>query len=298
MGRISVAIGIFVAALAVHASGPDMAWAQRTDRTGNRIATLSSQLRDGESYKVRLAAAINLSKIGDPRAIPVFIDALRDREANLRGLAATALGKLVTARTSNQLRGRATQALKRVNKQDKSAFVRKQAGKALAAIAGSGAQEGGRIYVNVGAMAVKPGQAADMKPLMRQTAEKAFASRKSSMTTSWPGGKAPTARDLRGAQAFHVDGTLISLTTQTKGSATLVSCKISMLIATYPKKSMFGFLDGGARVQASSSPSDIQYAKKDCIAAVIEDLIIKKIIPTIEMRTNSKTTTARTKGRR
>ena len=120
------------------------------------------------------------------------------------------------------------------------------------------------------------------------------------MSTTWPGGKTPTARDLRrkGVQAFHVDGTLLSLQAQRKGSSALVSCKVSMLVATFPKKSMFGFLDGGARVQTGSAPRDIQYAKEDCISAVVEDLIAKKIIPAIRTRTNSQTTPRKSRQRK
>jgi hypothetical protein len=57
-----------------------------------------------------------------------------------------------------------------------------------------------------------------------------------------------------------------------------------MLLAEFPSKSVFGFLNGGAKVQASSSPSDIALAREDCVAAVVEDLIAKKIIPTIKTK--------------
>ena len=54
-----------------------------------------------------------------------------------------------------------------------------------------------------------------------------------------------------------------------------------MLLADFPDKSVFGFLNGGASVTASSSQSDQDLASEDCVSAVIEDLIAKKIIPTI-----------------
>ena len=58
-----------------------------------------------------------------------------------------------------------------------------------------------------------------------------------------------------------------------------------MLIATFPDKSMFAFLNGGASVQATSSPSEITFATEDCVTAVMEDLIAKKVVPTIKTRT-------------
>jgi hypothetical protein len=57
-----------------------------------------------------------------------------------------------------------------------------------------------------------------------------------------------------------------------------------MLIASYPDKSMFGFLNGGAQVTASASPRDEAMASEDCITAVVEDLITKKIVPTIRSK--------------
>jgi hypothetical protein len=47
---------------------------------------------------------------------------------------------------------------------------------------------------------------------------------------------------------------------------------------------VFGFLNGGASVTASSDPSDIKLAGEDCLAAVVEDLVAKKIIPTIKIK--------------
>ena len=54
-----------------------------------------------------------------------------------------------------------------------------------------------------------------------------------------------------------------------------------MLLASFPDKSIFGLLNGGASVQASGSANDIALAQEDCVSAVVEDLIAKKIVPTI-----------------
>jgi hypothetical protein len=79
---------------------------------------------------------------------------------------------------------------------------------------------------------------------------------------TWPGGKSPTRKELdaKKVSGFHVDGTLTELTVKRKGSAATVSCKVSMLIATYPEKSVFGFLNGGASVTASTDDNDVRLA--------------------------------------
>ena len=57
-----------------------------------------------------------------------------------------------------------------------------------------------------------------------------------------------------------------------------------MLLADFPDKSVFGFLNGGASVTASSSQGDQDLAAEDCVTAVIENLIANKIVPTIKSK--------------
>ena len=103
------------------------------------------------------------------------------------------------------------------------------------------------------------------------------------MSQAWSGGGTPSKSALagKGISGFYVDGTLNELKVKTSGSSSTISCKVSMLLADFPDKSVFGFLNGGASVTASASQSDQDLASEDCVSAVIEDLIAKKIIPTI-----------------
>jgi hypothetical protein len=262
----------------------------------DNVDKLIKDLGTSSDYKVRLSAAASLAKLGDERAIPAFVKALgKDKEKTVRGAAAVGLGKVVTSDTSEDLMEDAKAALETASKKDKDSFVKKQAKKALAKLAklspdGGEAVAKGGIYVDIGAMSAKTEAAGEMKALMRKTVDKTFARNAPDMLTKWPGKKAPTKKDLATVQPFHVDGTLNELTTKAKGSATIVSCKVNMLIATYNdmKKSMFGFLNGGASVQASDDERDIELAKQDCVTAVVEDLVIKKIIPTIEAKAGSR----------
>ena len=283
--RLAVAVLTVLVALGL---GAGTAAADNVDKLIKDLGTSSD-------YKVRLSAAASLAKLGDERAIPAFIKALgKDKEKTVRAAAAVGLGKVVTSDTEEDQLEDAKAALETASKKDKDSFVKKQAKKALDKLkklsAGGGGTtvSGGDIYIDLGEMSAKAGDADDMKALMRKTADKTLAKNASDMVTKWPGSKkAPTKKELKGAQAFHVDGTLNELTTKAKGSATIVSCKINMLIATYPEKSMFGFLNGGASVQASDDEKDIELAKTDCVAAVVEDLVIKKIIPTIKAKAGS-----------
>jgi len=262
----------------------------------DNVDELVRQLETDDSDRVRLSAALNLTKLGDPRAILTFAKAVgNDADEKVRGAAAAGLGKLVSDKIKTSIKNLAVAALKRAAASDDSEFVRGQADKALKAIGLPGATgpvtpppPGGAIYVNLGPMASRTGDAtidAKLKALMARVASKTMAKVASSMAITWPGG-APTRAmlDAKGAVGFYVDGTINELKVKQTGSSTTVSCKINMLLASFPEKSIFGLLNGGASVQATGSASDVALARDDCVSAVVEDLIAKKIVPTINTK--------------
>jgi hypothetical protein len=263
----------------------------------DNVDTLIRQLGDSGSDKVRLSAALNLTKLGDPRAILPLAKALgNDTEPTVRGAAAVGLGKLVTGKTSPSIKRLVVTSLTQAGNSDQDQVVRDEAQKALQAIGGSGGStpqppqppqpsSSTGCYVNIGPMASKTGDAAAdarLKALMVKTANRTMARVASNMTLTWPGG-VPTQAMLvaKGTAGFYVDGTVNDVKVQQSGSSMTVSCKISMLIASFPNKSIFGLLNGGASVQSSSAKTDIAGASEDCVSAVVEDLIAKKIVPTI-----------------
>jgi HEAT repeats len=250
----------------------------------DQVDRLIGQLESSGDYKVRLSAALNLTKLGDRRAIPAFIVALRDQDKSVRGVAAAGLGVLITTSTPAESRKRAMTALRQSASSDSNAFVRKQAQKSydkIKAMVGPAVSvSAGATYVNIGAMAAEVRNGGELVALMRQTAQKTFRRQAPSILIEWPGGGAPSSRHIQDRQlkAFFVDGTVNAIVNG--GGA--VECKVSMLLATFPAKSMFGFLKGGAKVEGGGQDD---LAAQDCVIAVVEDLIARKIIPTIEART-------------
>lgn len=266
-----------------------------TPARADNVDKLIHQLGDDDSDKVRLSAALNLTKLGDPRVsvILALTKALgNDTEESVRGASAVGLGKLVTSKTDPKIRKVAVAALTQANQSDPSDLVRGEADKALKAIGATAGtqvqppQAGSAIYVNIGPMASKTGDTAvdsRLKALMVKVANQTMTRVASNMATTWPSGGAPTQAMLaaKSTVGFYVDGTVNVLTVKQAGSAMMVSCKINMLLADYPNKSIFGLLTGGASVQASGSTNDLALAREDCVSAVVEDLIAKKIVPTI-----------------
>lgn len=259
------------------------------------VDRLVTELDAAGDYKVRLSAAASLAKLADPRAIPAFVKALgkRGEDKTVRAAAAVGLGKIVTSETPAALRAQAVDAL-RTAAGDANAFVKKQAAKALArlealpapaapAVAGAAARG---IYVDVGQMSAQPEGAAALKAVMRKATLKALGKGGAGWTTEWTGGKAPAQAELdrAGLRGFHVDGTLTTLTSRPKGADTVVSCKLSMYVATFPEKSAFGFLEGGASVLSATDPKEIELARQDCVTAVLEDLMGNKVVPAIRAK--------------
>ncbi len=260
-----------------------------TSASADNVDRLIKQLSSSSDYKVRISAALSLSKLGDQRAVWPFVKALRDSDKTVRGVSAASLGKIVDSTTSAKMRTRVLKDLKTAASKDSNSFVRKQAQKAFDVLGKldqpSTISKGG-IYVNIGAMSAKTEDASKIRSHMRKTVQKTFRKKASSMMIEWPGGKSPSKRQIssKKVKAFHVDGTINELRATISGNTATVSCKVSMLIASYPEKSMFGFLKGGAQVQSSASDKEVQYAKEDCVAAVMQDLVARKIIPTIKSR--------------
>jgi hypothetical protein len=287
--RIVRAAAIRVAAVAAVLVVITRAAPARADNVGELIR----QLENDDSDKVRLSAALNLTKLRDPRAIAPLARALvNDTEATVRASAAGGLGKLVTAKTDPDDRKDAIDKLTQAKNSDSSNFVRIEADKALKVIGVPAPPPGGgTIYVNIGPMASKTGDpAADVKlrALMVKIASRTMAKVATNMAITWPGGVPTKAMlDAKGTAGFYVDGTVNDVKVKQTGSSTMVSCKINMLLASFPDKSIFGLLNGGASVQVSGTKTDVAGASEDCVSAVVEDLIAKKIVPTISSKAGS-----------
>ncbi|HVV81743.1 MAG TPA: HEAT repeat domain-containing protein [Kofleriaceae bacterium] len=255
----------------------------------DNVDVLLKDLSGGRDFKVRLAAALSLARLGDPRAIPGFLAALDDSDKTVRGAAVVGLGKVVDASSSELTRKRVVAALDKLAHGDPSDPTTRQAIKTRDAIAKLGPSvtvTAGGYYINLAPMTAKAKGTEALRDLMRETAQKGLLKVDPRITVTWPNGKEPTQKDLDKAKVrgYYVDGAIQEVTVVEKGSASLVSCKISMLIATFPGKSIFGFLEGGAKVQGSNTPKDIEAAKQDCVTAVVEDLVAKKIMPTIQTK--------------
>jgi hypothetical protein len=284
-----------------------------TPAHADNVTDLIAQASD-DSDKVRLSAVLALTRLEnhDTKVLFVMIKHVssnNESSSGVRKAAAFGLGKLIDASANPSVKKLAIASLQKAQSDDDDDGVRTQAGKALAALgAGGGASTSsgssgkngnsgtsaatvsggaGGVYVNIGPMSSKTNSPDDKKlqGQMVTVATQTMSSAAPSYKTDWPGGP-PSKAALAQKQVagFYVDGTLNELKVKEAGSTATISCKVSMLLASYPDKSVFGFLNGGASVQGSTAPRDEAMARGDCVQAVVEDLIRKKIVPTIKSK--------------
>ena len=130
----------------------------------DNVDTLIGQL-DDSSDKVRLSAALNLTKLGDTRAVLGLVkrlDANTESSKNVRSAAAVGLGTRVGSTVKGSQCDLVIKALRNAQANDPSEFVKVQAERALEKIGASGGSApvtpgGTSIYVNVGPMSAKTG---------------------------------------------------------------------------------------------------------------------------------------------
>src|SRR5678815_5255893 len=199
---------VILVALVVLAAFPHRAHA-------DKVSDFIGQLKNGED-KIRLSAALALSKSSDSRAVQPLIDALEDSDRNVRAAAAIGLGKVITAKTDSKLRAKAVTALTAKAKKDSNSIVKKNAqasADTISAIDSDSASSSGSsssssssssstvakggVYVNIGPMDAKgTGADAKLKTAMRSTTSGTFGKSAKSMATTWPGGKDPKQSEL------------------------------------------------------------------------------------------------------
>ncbi|HEX2690704.1 MAG TPA: HEAT repeat domain-containing protein [Kofleriaceae bacterium] len=276
-----VAIGLLLCSRLAHADPVD---------------TSIRQLNDS-SYKVRLAAALALSKSRDPRAVIALADSLiKDSDSTIRRVAALALGNMIDARTADDARELGLDALADAAVNDRDQKVKDTASRAQQDLSGLRRKKkdpkGEKtdkpgVFVNVDAATdqskVAPSDAGErLAKIVKKTVER------TGYSTSWPGGL-PTQTELATshARAFIIASTVKTIEISKQSRQTQISCKVELRVAPW------GGSDGGEKWEANKAASASGSAKamtgnserevaggvRDCLEAVAEDVTTRQILP-------------------
>ena len=281
-----------------------------------RAEPIDSSIREltSTSYKVRLAAALALSKSHDPRAVIALADALgRDDDATIRRVAALALGKMIDGRTADDARELGLDALAQAATGDPDERVRTTAEKSQQDLAGlrrkkHGAHTEAAASATTAAASGKPGvfinidNATDQSRLApTDTGERLtkIVKRRVEHTgyaTSWPGGL-PTQTDLTSAhaRAFIVASTVKKIEISKVSHQTQVSCKLEIRVAPWSgsdggehwEANKSASASGSAKAMTGNSDREIAGGVRDCLEAVAEDVTDRQVLPFLKRLTTA-----------
>lgn len=261
----------------------------------DRVAALTRML-GSSSEKTRLAAVLALAKLGEPRVDKPLIHALHDRSPRVRGVAATALGRLDCAA--------ALPALRQLARSDDDPDVRSAASNAAIKIAGaSHGPERGEAEAAARRQAPggeRPGHAAftaephpDLYVRINSSSDESPGApdpdarkrhadiirrvltdrlRADASITSNPGDLSRWSLDAR-----HVDLSVTRLAATHAGDMVEIEAQLRIAISDEQGK-MLSLLAGGAKVQvpaASYDPRNLPALRRDALDGAMRGMLDK-----------------------
>lgn len=265
--------------------------AARADTLDGSIQQLTSA-----SYKVRLAAALALSKSSNPRAVTALADALiRDDDSTIRRVAALALGRMIDARTADDARELGLDALAAAAARDADQRVRTTAARAFQDLAvlrrkrQKPEPRGDKPEVFVAIESVRdPAKVAPSDTGDRLTRIVKRSVERTGYATSWPGGL-PTQVDLASSQSrgFIVASTVKKVDISKVSRQTQISCKLEIRVAPWAgvdggekwEANKAASASGSAKAMTGNSDREVATGVRDCLEAVAEDVTARHIMP-------------------
>jgi len=273
------------------------------------LDTSIRQMSDS-SYKVRLAAALALSKSHDPRAVIALADALnKDGDSTVRRVAALALGKMIDAQTAEDARELGLDALAEAAANDADQKVKETAQSAQQTLSGlrrkkkapktdpktdakADAKADAKtdkpgVFVNVDHTTdqskVAPSDAGErLTKIVKKNVER------TGYATSWPGGL-PTQTELTSnhARAFIIASTVKKIEISKVSHQTQISCKLEIRVAPWSgsdggekwEANKAASASGSAKATTGNSDREIAGGVRDCLEAVAEDVTTRQVLP-------------------
>jgi len=248
------------------------------------------------SYKVRLASALALGKSHDPRAVIAVSRAVgHDDDPTIRRVAVLSLEKMVTARTAEDARELAIDALEKASASDADPRVREAAAKVLRPLAKlrshhhavEPAGDRPQVFINID-VSTDQSRKVPMDVTERLTRVVKRNVEKTGYSTSWPGGL-PSSAELSssGSRAFIVASTVKHVEITKAGSHTQIACTVAIRVAPWTGRdggehweaNRAANASGSAKATTGSRDRDITNGVRDCVEAVAEDVTSRQVVP-------------------
>jgi len=272
------------------------------DTVETNVRQLANQ---GPADKVRLASALALAKSRDPRAVIGLADALTsDGEATIRRVAALGLEQNVDARTPEDARALALDALEKAAQNDDDAKVRSTASAALRSLDGlrkrkrtasANSTAKPSVFVNIDSTIDQskklPSGAGDkIAKIVRAAVDT------TGYATSWPGGL-PTQKDLAkgNAQGYIVASTVKKIDITKSGPQTQIACTLSIRVSPWEgtdggekwEANRAASASGSAKATTGNDSRSIQGGVRDCLEAVTENVTTRQVVPFLKRLSGS-----------
>jgi hypothetical protein len=210
-----------------------------TPRSPASLEEAAATLSSARNEKVRVQAALVLGRLGDPRAVPALIRALRDRSPLVRAVAAEVLGNLgaESARTALEAATR-----------DDSPYVRRHAAQALRQL-----DRGARSEARPHPPAAPESVARARSPIleihpMGDRSRRASAALRERMRRAVVAELAAVPAQPH-QDRFMVDGAIRALEHTERGPDVEVRCDVQLILSTWPGHSILLMSSGEATVQ-------------------------------------------------
>jgi uncharacterized protein (UPF0147 family) len=255
------------------------------------------QLGGGE-FKLRLSAALKLSRFRDERAVTAMSRALiQDSERTIRRVAALSLSKMVDESLPVNVRRRAIASLKRARSKDDDPKVRENASTALKLLEGLEANPNATVFLNV----AKPTDLTSSAPRdtparMHLAVRRTLRAHAPTFAQEWPNGTLPTKAQLArsGATAFFVGASVAVLEVKRVKGRTEVRCSVSVRVSPWEGRDgkerwtadRTASATGNGKVIGGTTRAGIDNAKRDCVLAVVEQITARQVVPFLKRQAN------------
>lgn len=279
---LAVALGIgFGAPTVVHADG---------------LPELAARLENARSEKARIAAAVSLGRMRDPRALRPLVKALRDDSSVVRAVAASALGHLGDARALPALRRATSDADRTVRKRANASLARIQAGRGTTPRARRPREQRAAHYRIAGResprlsprgpelfVVVKSATDETKARLSKKTRQHRAAALRDFLLAELDANRSvtlssPVAQE-RELSPYAVDLSIVKLDRELSGPYVEMVCEVRVAISNERGK-MISILTGGAKVQVPRKSFRRKYetqmkkeALENAVKSVHQDLI-------------------------
>jgi len=253
----------------------------------------AKQLRRGD-YKVRLSAALWLSRSDDPRALSALARALvKDSRSTVRELAVRSLAKQADESVPSAVRKRVIDALERAARRDRRSKVRRLARRTLTqweSLRESPVRTLSEVFVAIDTASDRSRRVSsrDLRALdgTLRTAIRQGAPR---YRYGMRADGLPSRAELQRARAagFYVKATVSDVRARRSGGGVEVACAVEVRVSSWEgadqrlrlRAGEFASATGRGKVVGGSSRTGVARSTRDCVLAVTESVTKRQVLP-------------------